>query len=557
MIEENEGWVEHLLENFDTLASTPEAVKRLEEKILEWAVQGKLGTQEAGDEPASELLKRIKTEKAKLVESKIISENQPTPIKKKEEPFNLPEGWVWVRIPEIAHNWGQKKPDKLFSYIDVSSIDNQRGKIADEFQVLEPKDAPSRARKIVKNGTVIYSTVRPYLLNIAVIDREIDPSPIVSTAFYILHPFDGIIGEYLYYYLRSKPFIKFVEGQMTGMAYPAISDSKMELGLVPIPPTHEQQRIVAKVEKLLFQVRTFGEKLQKSQEELKNLNQAALGHLLAAKDPQEFEERRRFIAENFETLYSDQQNVGPLKHAILELAVRGKLVRQEEGDEPARELLKRIKAEKERLAEEGKIARERPLPAIKEEEKPFELPRGWEWTKLSDVSEIIMGQSPPGNSYNDHGEGVPLINGPVEFNPGPFDKIKKVKFTTSPSKICKEGDLIICVRGATTGRTNIAGFEACIGRGVAAIRGFINQSFINYFMLYYRYKLLNLGTGSTFPSVSYDKIASINFPLPPLAEQRRIILENEALINLCDELACGLRNAERERERWVEAVLAN
>ena len=153
----------------------------------------------------------------------------------------------------------------------------------------------------------------------------------------------------------------------------------------------------------------------------------------------------------------------------------------------------------------------------------------WEEKTLGEVCEIIMGQSPKGTSYNSIGHGVPLINGPVEFGKEPFSKTKKTKFTDAPTKYCVENDLILCVRGSTTGRINIAGFNACIGRGVAAIRYSKNQFWLNYFIHSSRQKIYNLGTGATFPNVSSAILKNITFPVPPMTMQKAIIVKLDAL----------------------------
>ncbi|MEL6260862.1 MAG: restriction endonuclease subunit S [Cyanobacteria bacterium J06626_6] len=157
------------------------------------------------------------------------------------------------------------------------------------------------------------------------------------------------------------------------------------------------------------------------------------------------------------------------------------------------------------------------------------LPRSWELTTLGLIAEIIMGQSPPGNSYNQEGEGTPLINGPVEFGPSAFSKTVRSKFTTAPKKFCKSDDLILCVRGSTTGRMNIAGFDASIGRGVAALRYPFCQNYLNTFIHAKREVIFRLGTGSTFPNVSSKVLDEIPIPLPPLKEQHRIVKKIESL----------------------------
>ena len=135
--------------------------------------------------------------------------------------------------------------------------------------------------------------------------------------------------------------------------------------------------------------------------------------------------------------------------------------------------------------------------------------------KLGDVSEIIMGQSPIGSTYNNKGLGTPLINGPMEFGKSSFSKTILSKWTTKPTKICNEGDIIICVRGSTTGRLNIAGFDSCIGRGVAAIQPnrHIYKDYLLYYLHYIEKNILEMGNGTTFPSISKDQLKEVIIPL--------------------------------------------
>jgi type I restriction enzyme, S subunit len=148
--------------HFDTAFAAPDGIKKLRELILTLAMQGKLVPQDPKDPPTSELLKEITAEKQRLVKEGKIKKSEPLPdIKPKEVPYALPERWEWVRLRDICRDWGQKTPDRRFSYIDVGSIDNKNGLIGESIQLLDSSEAPSRARKIVKKGTVIYSTVRP------------------------------------------------------------------------------------------------------------------------------------------------------------------------------------------------------------------------------------------------------------------------------------------------------------------------------------------------------------------------------------------------------------
>lgn len=224
----------------------------MQKSILEYAIQGKLVEQREEEGNAEELYKEIQDEKKKLVKEGKIKKTKVLPkIKEDEIPFDIPESWKWVRLGDVTHNLGQKKPDTLFDYIDVGSIDNIKGCLSNKENLIESNDAPSRARKIVKEGSVLYSTVRPYLLNICIVDKKFRYEPIASTAFAVLHPLKGLNEKYLYFILRSQMFITYVNSVMIGVAYPAINDANLLVGLLPLPPLEEQERIVAKIEEIL------------------------------------------------------------------------------------------------------------------------------------------------------------------------------------------------------------------------------------------------------------------------------------------------------------------
>ncbi|MDS3695335.1 restriction endonuclease subunit S, partial [Streptococcus pneumoniae] len=251
---------------------TPEQLKA---SILQRAMEGKLVPQNPNDEPASELLKRIKAEKEKLIsEGKIKRDKKETEIFRGDDgkhygkfadgstqeidvPYDIPDTWEWVRIKSIYWNFGQNKPEKSFRYIDTSSIDRKKNIINyKNLQYLSPEQAPSRARKLVSQNSVLFSTVRPYLKNIAVV-RELKEYLIASTAFIVL---DTLLNEtYLKYYLLSDNFINRVNNKSTGTSYPAINDYNFNLLLIALPPLFEQQRIVEAIESALEKVDEYAE----------------------------------------------------------------------------------------------------------------------------------------------------------------------------------------------------------------------------------------------------------------------------------------------------------
>lgn len=176
--------------------------------------------------------------------------------------------------------------------------------------------------------------------------------------------------------------------------------------------------------------------------------------------------------------------------------------------------------------------------------------------KLQDIASVIMGQSPPGNTYNSDGIGTPLINGPVEFGPTPFSKTILSKWTTAPTKLCQEDDLIICVRGSTTGRQNIAGFNACIGRGVASIRATsANQKYINHYINYSREEIFRMGTGTTFPSISQEQLSNFLIPIFSIEEQEQIVNEIEYRFTISEDFSTVVHHSLQQIEVLIYSVL--
>lgn len=249
---------DRLLAHYKRIADAPDAVARLRRFILDLAVRGKLVPQKPEDELARELLQRITAEKARLVKDGEIRKEKPIPeLEPDQAPFDRPRGWEWVRIRKVTSDRGQTVPNQDFTYIDVTAINKEAGRI-DGAKVISANEAPSRARKIVQKGDVLYSCVRPYLLNIAIVETEMSPRPIASTAFAILNGFGLVMPRYQWIVLRSPYFVTCVEEKMRGQAYPAINDSDFSLLPFPLPPLAEQHRIVAQGRRVDSAVRPPG-----------------------------------------------------------------------------------------------------------------------------------------------------------------------------------------------------------------------------------------------------------------------------------------------------------
>jgi type I restriction enzyme S subunit len=474
----------------------------LRQSILQAAVQGRLVSQDVNDEPASELLKHIQREKAQLIkEGKIKKEKPLPPIMEDEIPYAIPNGWVWCRIGfliQLAENnniHSNYSSDTLINYVDIDAIDNKNYRIR-ETKLLPVRKLSTRARRIIKKGDILYSLVRPYLNNIAIVEDDKE-NYIGTTGFAVFNPFH-IPNNYFVYVLLC-PYIKeYYFSHLSGFNSPSVSQEDFLNTLFPLPPLVEQQRIVEKVERLL----ALCKELEAAEEELDTLE--------------------KYFTEN-------------LSKSILQAVVRGKLASQSPHDEPASKLLKRIQKERVRLIEKGKIKKEKPLPPITENEIPYGLPDGWVWCRLGDVFLINMGQSPDGNSVSSEGIGIEFHQGKSFFTQMFLDKAPS--FTTQPTKIANPGNVLLAVR-APVGVVNITMRQICIGRGLCALQGLagIDSKFIFYFLKPMEEYFNQQATGTTFRAISAEIIKSVPFPLPPLAEQQRIVSKVDELMTLCYEL---------------------
>lgn len=540
-------------------------IKKLRELILELAVRGKLVLQDSNDEPARELLKRVAADKAKMVkEGRIRKEKDFLAIAGDEIPFNVPAGWEWVRINDVGHDWGQKTPDAKFTYIDVSAIDNSSGVISLP-TLLSAADAPSRARKIVTNGTVIYSTVRPYLKNICVIEEDYSPEAIASTAFAVLHPFQGMPGKFFALYFRSPEFVKYVEKVQTGIAYPAINDKQFYGGLVPIPPLAEQHRIVAKVDELMVLCDQLEQQQTDSIAAHQTLVETLLGTLTRVESQQEFSVAWTRIASHFDTLFTTETSIDQLKQTILQLAVMGKLVPQDPNDEPASVLLKRIQAEKAKLIAEGKLKKDKPLARIEDEEKPFELPNNWKWVRLGEALNKISDGThhSPTNTATGDFKYISAKN----IKPWGLD-LTDVTYVTAEvhqeiySRCDPElGDVLYIKDGATTGIGTINSLSEPFSMlsSVALLKpslGIKNTYLLKTMVAPLFYDEMRAGmTGVAITRVTLSKLNDAIIPLPPLAEQQRIVARVDELMALCDALKARLADAQSTQLHLADAIV--
>lgn len=485
---------------------TPQELKN---SILQLAIQGKLVPQRPEEGNAEELYKQIQAEKQKLIkEGKIKKEKPLPPITDNEKPFEIPASWKWVRLKEIVYNHGQITPLTKFSYIDIGSIDNIKNRLNNDDNILEPKNAPSRARKIVKIGDILYSTVRPYLHNICIIDRNFKYVPIASTGFAVMSCYSGVYNKYLFHYLLSPAFDSYANNNKNskGVAYPAINDTRLYIGIVPLPPLAEQKRIVAKIEELL----PYVERYEAAYNKLQQLN-------------------KRFPVD--------------LQKSVLQLAIQGRLVPQRPEEGNAEGLYQQIQAEKQKLVKEGKIKKEKPLPPITDDEKPFEIPKSWKWVRLMEIVSNLGDGIHGTPQFDDNGSyffvnGNNLSNGKIIIK-ADTKKISVIEYEKY-KKPLNYDTILISINGTIGNYAFYNGEPIILGKSACYISTI--DKICKYYLLYifktnffYDYAV-KAATQTTIKNVSLKAMRMLPIPLPPLAEQKRIVTKLEEILPLCNKL---------------------
>ena len=479
--------------------------QRLRQKLLDLAIHGKLVPQNPNDEPAGELLTRIRTARSAAGRARTPAALRPIP--EEEVPFDLPSGWAWCRLGDVTLLTESKVPSgEWFDYIDIDAVDNKNNVVANP-KHLPVSTAPSRASRGLQSGDTLFSSVRPYLRNIAFIDERFEDC-IASTGFHVCRPSEALEPRFLFYVMLSSFVVDGINAHMKGDNSPSVNDKDIVSYPIPLPPLAEQKRIVEKLDGML--------------------NEATR------------------IAEGTERLALLRKKA---KAKILDLAIRGKLVKQEKSDEPVSELLKRIAAERAKLVAEKKIKKEKPLPPIAEDEIPFDLPKGWAWCRLRDV--VSEG---PRNGYSpapvDYDTGVRKLILSATTR-GVFDgsayKFIDAKIPSDSYLWLRKGDLLIqrsnsleylgisCIYNGSDKAFVYPDLMMKVRANDAVLLEYLDFALKSATTHKY-YVDHATGTAGNMPKINGEVVSMTPIPLPPLAEQRRIVAKVKEMLAACDAL---------------------
>ena len=510
---------------------TPQELKN---SILQLAIQGKLVEQRAEEGTGAELLEKIfaaknaedakgkgekshaKSAKSAKVGSCVSREEIPDD----EKPFDIPESWEWVRLGEVVFNHGQKKPTEDFSYVDIGSIDNKHQRLSDAENIVKPEKASPRARKIIQRGDILYSTVRPYLHNICIVDREFSREPIASTGFAVMACSDCLDNKFLFYFLLSPDFDRYANSteNAKGVAYPAISDKRLYNALFPLPPLAEQKRIVAKIEELMPLV----DRYEKAWSRLEDFN-------------------KRFPVD--------------MQKSLLQMAIQGKLVEQKADEGTGAELLEKILAAKNaegargkgekshaKSAKSAKVGSRVSREEIPDDEKPFDIPESWEWARLGVVVDVRDGTHDTPKYVQ---AGVPLVtsknlvSGTIDFTNAKFISYEDSKAINIRSGV-DDGDVLFAMIGTIGNPVLIRKDREFSIKNMALFkpidRGLFCMEYLMMFLTKAQFDMRKSASASVQSFVSLSFLRNYPIPLPPLAEQKRIVAKLEELLPLCERL---------------------
>lgn len=551
-------------------------IKKLRELILELAVRGKLVPQDPNDEPASELLKRIAAEKAELVKQGKIKKQKPLPeISEEEKPFELPQGWEWVRLGDftniirgITFPGNEKSQFQAPGKIACLRTANVQEQIDWDDLIYISDSFVKRDDQYLQEHDIVMSMANSCeLVGKVALASLPDNSKFTFGGFLsVLRPL--VVNEiYLMALLRCETYkSQLIESASQTTNIANISLAKLNPLPVCIPPAKEQIHIVKKMNELMSLCDQLEQQSLTSLDAHQQLVETLLGTLTDSQNAEELAENWARISEHFDTLFTTEASVDALKQTILQLAVMGKLVPQDPNDEPASELLKRIAQEKAQLVKEGKIKKQKPLPPISDEEKPFELPDGWEYIYLNDICSLITDGTHQTPKYTT--EGRPFISAqcvkPFKFMPENCRYVSEEDHNLYiKNRNPEQQDILLSRVGAGIGECAVIDtdleFSIYVSTAlIKPVKKYINSQYIciwlnspigRLFSSNYTY-----GKGVSQGNLNLSLIRTFVISLPPYLEQQLIVDKTLEYLEICEKLKFRIQSAKQTQLHLADAL---
>lgn len=480
--------------------------QELKSSILQLAIQGKLVEQRPEEGTGEELYRQIQAEKKRLIQEGKIKKEKPLPeIAEDEVPFEIPEGWKWAYLGELfLHNTGKAQNSSGSNKGVVRKFITTSNLYWNRFDLSKVKEMPfteqELERCIAQKGDLLVceggDCGRAAIWNY-------DEKVCIQNHVHRIRPYKEVSIEYFYYLFYLYKFTGRLKGH--GVAIQGLSSEAIHKVLCPLPPLAEQKRIVAKIEELL----PYLDRYEKAWNRLEEFN-------------------RRFPVD--------------MQKSILQMAIQGKLVEQRPEEGTGEELYRQIQAEKQALIKAGKIKKEKPLPEIAEDEVPFEIPEGWKWVRLGDLCKSISDgdhQPPPQTT-----QGIPFLvisnvsSGKIDFSNTRFVSQDYYNELTA-DRIAEKEDILFTVTGSYGIPVKVdCDREFCFQRHIALLKPI---GYLAYMLYTLKSPLIQsqcdaCATGTAQKTVGLKSLRNMLFPLPPLAEQKRIVARLEEILPLCERL---------------------
>ncbi|WP_025665637.1 restriction endonuclease subunit S [Aquimarina megaterium] len=564
-----------LLEHFHKLSIYPKNAKELKGLILQLAVQGKLTKKwreiNSNVEPASELLERIKEEKQRLIAKKKIKKEKLLPqITKDEIPNELPEDWIWCRFQEVfdirdgTHD-SPKNVTGTNSYPLITSKDFKNGAISflNAKRISKEDYIKIIQRSLVEEDDILFSMIGGNIGSQVMVKGDTNFA-IKNVALFKYYKKSLSVPSFLKKF--SEHIAYSLQNKASGGAQPFVSLTFLRQLLIPFPPLEEQKAIVEIVEQLFKEIEQL-EQLTDKRIQLKEDFVVSALHRLQENNTQE---EWVYLQKHFKTFFTEENNIKKLRETILQLAVQGKLTKdwrkQNPNIEPTLELLERIKAEKQQLITEKKIKKEKPLPPITEDEIPYGLPESWEWCKMQEVGLFRRGKSKhrPRNDIKLFVNGkYPLVQtGDISAakHKGGFITTHKSSyndFGLAQSILWDKGTLCITI-AANIAETGFLSYDACFPDSVVGFTSLsedVISKYVQFFIDITKSDLERYAPSTAQKNINLGILFGLNFPLPPLEEQKVIVQKVNTLMGLCDQLEVQIKTGKEQSEKLMQSVL--
>ena len=426
-------------------------------------------------------------------------------------------------------------------------------------------------RAMIRSGDVLLTIVGT-LGATATVPKELDGGNITQSSCRLRPNLRLIEQAYLVLCLQSPCLTRQFQSFSIGSAVKRLNIAHVRGLAIPLPPLAEQRRIVEKVDQLLGLCDELAARQAAQREKRQRLVGATLDRLVSTRNPAEFPTHAHRLRNHFDQLFDTPTTIPQLRQTLLQLAVQGQLVPQDPNDEPAAELLGRIAAQKSQLILQGVIGKPSELPSLPTEHLPFDVPAAWKWIRLETVCEVITKGSSPnwqGVQYVDAADGVLFVTsenvGNYTLRKMDDPKYVERKFNEmEPRSILQRNDLLVNLVGASIGRSAIFDRDepANINQAVGIIRLVRGDNAIHrWYLLHYLNSPISLQimleeqVETARANLSLTNMKQFLVPVPPLAEQKRIVTKVTELLSLCDALEAKLTQAESASTQLLSAAV--